>query len=123
VTPRRSAALPSSQSHLKSPSALQIKEAIVKELATQGRGNFRNVMDILVKTNDLIQKSIDVRNAWLAELGEENAPPIKEFSVKTIQEAARKSKRRAAPTDTLPPPDPEAPADETPGAPDASGAS
>jgi hypothetical protein len=91
-----------------------VKEAIVKELDKLGGGNFRNVMDILVKTNDLIQKSIDVRNAWLAELGEEKAPPIKDFSVETIQEAARKSKRKAAPADTPPPPDPNAPNGENP---------
>jgi len=83
-------------------------------LAALGGGNFRNVMDILVKTNDLIQKSIDIHDAWLANLPNKEAPPIKPFSVKTIREAARKSKQIATATDTPPPPEPEPPADEKP---------
>jgi len=112
----------SAQSHLKLPSDIQAKEAIVKELAALGKGNFRNVMDILVKTNDLIQKSIDIHNTWLAELPNEEPPPTKPFSVETIREAAKKSKRIAAAADKSLTKDNETPPDEKTGDQEASGA-
>lgn len=86
----------SKQSHLQMPSGQGLVKVLVTELEKLANGNFRNLMDILLRVNYKIQESIDDREA-LQEIGVyDTLPALVKFDVDTVQEAARKAKQRGA---------------------------
>ena len=91
----------SKRSHLQLPEPQPKRDALITELERLASGNFRNLMDILLRVNYKIQESIDDRVA-LKEAGvAEGLPPLVKFDVATVREAARKAKQSGVDTNRI----------------------